>query len=120
MKIRIDTITLTLTFEEVYALCNKLVERDLVKNKVGFCEKDQIGLLLKIGKELGTLVGHYSKNNLKIEDGWVVHLGGDVDQDTIERIRFRDELEMDINSETDLRWDHNGGRSDIVAYKLKK
>jgi len=70
---KIQTITLTLTVDEAYALCNKLDDRSLVSHG-GYCEFDQIKLLQRIGKELGELVGHSSaKNDLKLDVIKAVH-----------------------------------------------
>lgn len=64
---KIGAITVTLTFDEAYALCNKLDDKALVTHG-GYCEFDQIILLQRIGKELGELVGHHSaKNNLALD-----------------------------------------------------
>jgi len=41
---KIATITLTLTVEEAYALCNKLDDRSLVTHG-GYCEFEQIRML---------------------------------------------------------------------------
>jgi hypothetical protein len=62
MKAKINTITLTLTMDEAYALCNKLHDRALITHG-GYCEYDQIKLLQSVGKDLGQLVGHHSANN---------------------------------------------------------
>lgn len=67
MKVQVETITLTLTREEAYALCNKLDDTSLITHG-GYCEYDQIKLLQVIGKELGKLVDHHSaRNDLSIE-----------------------------------------------------
>ena len=64
---KIETITLTLTRDEAYALCNKLHDKALVTNG-GFCEFDQIRQLQRIGKEIGELVEHPSaKNDLSLD-----------------------------------------------------
>ena len=64
---KIETITLTLTREEAYALCNKLHDKALVTHG-GYCEFDQIKKLQKIGKDLGALVDHHAaKNDLKLD-----------------------------------------------------
>ena len=66
-KAKIETITVTLTQEEAYALCNKLDDKSLVTHG-GYCEFDQIKLLQLIGKEIGELVGHNSaKNDLSLD-----------------------------------------------------
>jgi len=67
MTARIETITITLTFAEAYALCNKLADKALVTHG-GYCEFDQIQLLQRVGKEVGALVGHHSaKNDLSLD-----------------------------------------------------
>jgi hypothetical protein len=67
MTAKIETITITLTREEAYALCNKLDDQALVTHG-GYCEFDQIKLLQKVGKEIGTLVGHHAaKNDLTLD-----------------------------------------------------
>ena len=64
---KIETITLTLTREEAYALCNKLYDKALVTHG-GYCEFDQIKKLQKIGKDLGELVDHHAaKNDLTLD-----------------------------------------------------
>jgi hypothetical protein len=64
---KIETITVTLTREEAYALCNKLADKSLVTHG-GFCEFAQIKLLQRIGKDLGELVNHHSaKNDLSLD-----------------------------------------------------
>ena len=64
---KIETITVTLTATEAYALCNKLHDKALVAHG-GFCEFDQIKLLQRIGKEIGELVKHPSaKNDLSLD-----------------------------------------------------
>jgi len=64
---KIATITLTLTVEEAYALCNKLDDRSLVTHG-GYCEFEQIRMLQRVGKDLGQLVGHESaKNDLRLD-----------------------------------------------------
>lgn len=83
-KIETITITITLTREEAYALCNKLDDKALVTHG-GYCEFDQIKLLQKVGKEIGTLVGHHAaKNDLTLDVKAAVysanagqHLSGD-------------------------------------------
>ena len=59
---KIETISVTLTRDEAYALCNKLTDEALVTHG-GFCEFDQIKLLQRIGKDIGELVGHGSAEN---------------------------------------------------------
>lgn len=64
---KIETITVTLTREEAYALCNKLDDKSLVTHG-GYCEFDQIKLLQRIGRDIGELVGHHSaKNDLALD-----------------------------------------------------
>lgn len=66
-KAKIETITITLTREEAYALCNKLDDNSLVTHG-GYCEFSQIKLLQQIGKDLGELVDHHaSKNDLALD-----------------------------------------------------
>jgi hypothetical protein len=66
-KAKIETIAVTLTLEEAYALCNKLDDKSLVTHG-GYCEFDQIKLLQRIGKDLGELVDHNSaKNDLSLD-----------------------------------------------------
>lgn len=73
MEVKINTITLTLTKDEAYALCNKLDDESLFTHG-GFCEFDQIKLLQKIGKALGGIVGHHSsKNDLSVDVVSEVH-----------------------------------------------
>ena len=60
--VKIETITVTITREEAYALCNKLDDEALVTHG-GYCEFDQIRLLQIIGKEIGELVGHRAAEN---------------------------------------------------------
>jgi len=67
MAVQIETITVTLTREEAYALCNKLHDDALVTHG-GYCEFGQIKLLQRIGKDIGKLVGHHSaKNDLTLD-----------------------------------------------------
>lgn len=64
---KIETITVTLTREEAYALCNKLDDNALLTHG-GYCEFDQIRLLQRLGKEIGELVGHgAAKNDLTLD-----------------------------------------------------
>lgn len=67
MTAKIETITVTLTREEAYALCNKLDDKALVTHG-GYCEFDQIKMLQRVGKEIGALVGHgAAKNDLDLD-----------------------------------------------------
>lgn len=71
---RIETITVTLTTDEAYALCNKLDDDSLVTHG-GYCEFEQIKLLQKIGKDIGEIVGHHSaKNDLRLDIPAAVYL----------------------------------------------
>ena len=77
---KIETITLTLTRDEAYALCNKLHDKALVTHG-GFCEFDQIRQLQKIGKDLGELVGHHAaKNDLSLDVQSAVYSANDKDE----------------------------------------
>jgi len=64
---QVQTISLILTREEAYALCNKLTDDGLVTHG-GYCEFNQIKLLQRIGKEVGEIVSHSSaKNDLALD-----------------------------------------------------
>lgn len=64
---KIESIVVTLTAEEAYALCNKLSDKALFIHG-GYCEFEQIRLLQRIGKDIGELVNHDSANNdLKLD-----------------------------------------------------
>jgi hypothetical protein len=66
-KAKVETISVTLTHEEAYALCNKLEDAALVRHG-GFCEFSQIRLLQRVGKDIGEIVGHASaKNDLAMD-----------------------------------------------------
>ena len=80
-KAKIQTITVTLTFDEAYALCNKLNDDALVTHG-GFCEFDQIRQLQRIGKDIGELVGHASaKNDLTLDVQKAVYSSNSKDVD---------------------------------------
>jgi hypothetical protein len=64
---KIETITLTLTASEAYALCNKITDNALV-TQGGYCEYAQMRQLQKVGKSLGELIGHgAAKNDLSLD-----------------------------------------------------
>lgn len=62
--IKVSAIELRLSAQDAYALCNLLTTGALNKFGPVYLEADQAAALLKIGRDLGVLVDHHSRNNL--------------------------------------------------------
>jgi len=65
-SIQVDSVTLKLSREDAYALCNLLGDSDLDKNVHGYLELDQIEALKRIGRDLGIFVDHSTRHNLGV------------------------------------------------------
>lgn len=141
MTAKIETISITLTHDEAYALCNKLSDEALITHG-GYCEFDQIKLLQRVGKEIGALVGHAaSHNDLSLdvkasvrpetktsnENGWISWRGGKcpftevLNKDITLSIRIRagSEYSPPLSEASSFCWRHWNGKGDIVAFKLE-
>ena len=63
-NVNVSEITIKLSHDEAYALCNKLYDMALIEpTNHGFCEYDQLILLQKLGKQIGFIIGHTSEEN---------------------------------------------------------
>lgn len=62
-KVEVESVKLILSHEDAFALCNLLHISNLTDTK-GRCTKDQEQALIKIGRDLGVLVDHPSRDNL--------------------------------------------------------
>ena len=62
-RIKVKTITLELSYDDAYALCNLLHNASLKENKLNL-ETNQAEALRRIGRDLGIFVDHDSRHNL--------------------------------------------------------
>lgn len=62
-SIKVGEVVLRLSFNDAYALCNMLTNKRLDDNK-HMLEKDQVEALRRIGRDVGILIDHPSRDNL--------------------------------------------------------
>jgi len=62
-SVKVGTINLSLSYEDTWALCN-LLHKDQLSQCARYLDKNQIEILNKIGRDLGILTDHPSRDNI--------------------------------------------------------